>query len=610
MGTRSLTHTPEEVGKTYDIDEWQNSQLDSDHINLPITADLYVITTQLYQAVLERISRKSEDIIHLQLKKPFQALLLWAQQHDITSEKLDDTLYHSHQLQKSTLKALLYIGCIIMDRVVPRADVPTEELENLCVQLQTSKDQINFILKKDPDVEVGDGDSFDEATSETSTLFEFDSFSEIANDLDAKTSNLMDMTPLYESATECLLSYENEAVAKFPHVNDKLATHLEEVNFRRFLNIVDSRLENDTLVRENKNHEGFKSMALGKSNTDISRTRLVSPPGKGLLKASMSSDQGDEKIRRVPPIPADGVCTACAEDVTFLDEIDWKRHLFYDLQPYYCLELSCLSLVPFSSRGDWVLHLASNHGNEEKKWPSFQCNLCFKETGTGKATVTYHLEKHLQDIALMVIPTEIGDSYDLKTNIPIPETHDTYTRDSDSGISESVSNPRVGMIQPRTSPHYRLSRRDPLSCNQCRESFPTRWELNWHGIEKDHLAYACICGTAFTHLDALERHIPTTDTTEEGPAPSEAGTNLQITKSPRVEKAHFNTGEQPLDRLRLRSTSTISKVTADFAGDHPLLGDSPSKLPAKSELKGQNIRPKEVKGSGKPQASDAVVGIN
>ncbi|KAI1396772.1 hypothetical protein F4819DRAFT_491202 [Hypoxylon fuscum] len=46
-----------------------------------------------------------------------------------------------------------------------------------------------------------------------------------------------------------------------------------------------------------------------------------------------------------------------------------------------------------------------------------------------------------------------------------------------------------------------------FSCAGCLEAFTNNNDLRKHGEKKGHSPYGCICGTKFTRLDALNRHV-------------------------------------------------------------------------------------------------------
>jgi hypothetical protein len=79
----------------------------------------------------------------------------------------------------------------------------------------------------------------------------------------------------------------------------------------------------------------------------------------------------------------------------------------------------------FATRGHWISHLASDHGMEPD-WTSIKCRLCTQDTGSGKATVTLHLAKHLEEISLSALPTGVD------SDVP-----------SDDEVSEPTSGKRL-----------------------------------------------------------------------------------------------------------------------------------------------------------------------
>ncbi|KAI2470356.1 hypothetical protein F4781DRAFT_430379 [Annulohypoxylon bovei var. microspora] len=58
--------------------------------------------------------------------------------------------------------------------------------------------------------------------------------------------------------------------------------------------------------------------------------------------------------------------------------------------------------------------------------------------------------------------------------------------------------------------HFGHSSNSPaLICTECSKTFKTNDELRKHGAKERHDPYGCVCGTKFTRLDALNRHITT-----------------------------------------------------------------------------------------------------
>ncbi|OTA60724.1 hypothetical protein K449DRAFT_466029 [Hypoxylon sp. EC38] len=61
----------------------------------------------------------------------------------------------------------------------------------------------------------------------------------------------------------------------------------------------------------------------------------------------------------------------------------------------------------------------------------------------------------------------------------------------------------------RARQHGRLDSINTLACAECFKVFNTNDQLRKHGEQGRHNPYACACGTKFSRLDALNRHITT-----------------------------------------------------------------------------------------------------
>lgn len=103
----------------------------------------------------------------------------------------------------------------------------------------------------------------------------------------------------------------------------------------------------------------------------------------------------------------------------------WHKHVFQDLQPYICTVAACSTPhTLFSTRHEWVQHLKEAHPREwtgdenragttitESDKSSFCaiCPLCRSNSKSEKQFV-HHLARHLQELALFVLPQEEADS--------------------------------------------------------------------------------------------------------------------------------------------------------------------------------------------------------
>ena len=103
----------------------------------------------------------------------------------------------------------------------------------------------------------------------------------------------------------------------------------------------------------------------------------------------------------------------------------WHKHVFQDLQPYICTVAACSTPhTLFSTRHEWVQHLKEAHPREwtgdenraaaasnDSNKSSFRaiCPLC-KSGSKSENHFVRHLARHLQELALFVLPQDDADS--------------------------------------------------------------------------------------------------------------------------------------------------------------------------------------------------------
>ena len=103
----------------------------------------------------------------------------------------------------------------------------------------------------------------------------------------------------------------------------------------------------------------------------------------------------------------------------------WHKHVFQDLQPYICTVADCSTpQTLFSTRHGWVQHLKEAHphewtGDEKQAAAAINesitsifratCPLCKSNSKSEKYFVR-HLARHLQELALFVVPQDDADS--------------------------------------------------------------------------------------------------------------------------------------------------------------------------------------------------------
>jgi hypothetical protein len=113
-----------------------------------------------------------------------------------------------------------------------------------------------------------------------------------------------------------------------------------------------------------------------------------------------------------------------------------SAHVLEDLLPYVCIVHDCpRSTTPFDSRTLWLNHLKAKHESNLAK-SGLACTLCAEIiTGDHRARVA-HVERHLIEIALSVLPA--GEDHDTE-NLPprtsnSPPTIPNVEVENDAGL--------------------------------------------------------------------------------------------------------------------------------------------------------------------------------
>ncbi|KAL2844406.1 hypothetical protein BJX68DRAFT_242960 [Aspergillus pseudodeflectus] len=183
---------------------------------------------------------------------------------------------------------------------------------------------------------------------------------------------------------------------------------------------------------------------------------------------SFLSTTGDEmKGRpRVPPLPQEGEngrpfqCPYCGKLVSLRNRIQWKMHVFSDLQSYICTQPDCKdALKTFRSRRDWadhefihhfsriqyrcftcnatrdtegvfLEHVITTHGitwsehrlraalSEAKETicstdcETYRCELCLQDDLNTRKAYTTHVGQHLEEISLACLPRDDSSEAD------------------------------------------------------------------------------------------------------------------------------------------------------------------------------------------------------
>ena len=117
-----------------------------------------------------------------------------------------------------------------------------------------------------------------------------------------------------------------------------------------------------------------------------------------------------------PPESHDGrpfECPYCFCIISIRNRKAWIKHVFQDLQPYTCVWKNCaLSRKSWDSRKEWYKHIFDH--SEASSWRTdgtetdTECPLCLEARQA--TTFERHVGRHLEDLALWVLPRTNNDS--------------------------------------------------------------------------------------------------------------------------------------------------------------------------------------------------------
>lgn len=87
-----------------------------------------------------------------------------------------------------------------------------------------------------------------------------------------------------------------------------------------------------------------------------------------------------------------------------------------DLRPWVCCQISCpCDHKPFPTREEWVGHLRRNH-TLHPVWDDKNCPICLGIVSDGGLAMISHIERHLEEISLAVLPCDPDDNEENTTD--------------------------------------------------------------------------------------------------------------------------------------------------------------------------------------------------
>ena len=206
-------------------------------------------------------------------------------------------------------------------------------------------------------------------------------------------------------------------------------------------------------------------------HTDSQDKAPASPKSQTSYAPSMLA--GGALVIPSPPKESSGgapfECPYCFIIISVDGTQAWHKHVFQDLQPYICTVAACSTPhTLFSTRHEWAQHLKEAHPHEwtgdenraaaasnESNKSSFRaiCPLC-KSASKSEKHFVRHLARHLQELALFVLPQDGADS-DMDDG-PDPEL--LRLGNPESSVSSTVStNPDHEISHDERQGHDRQS---------------------------------------------------------------------------------------------------------------------------------------------------------
>ena len=404
--------------------------------------------------------------VRISLERARGLIALWSDGYGIQDGRLDDVLAKSRNIRRSTLKTLSNIANTLLSRLIPLAQISSDKLGILAAQLTAAVDEASYMIHDA--IHDGRDDRSDTSSDDFSDVGPDDSIAEVAEDLKTDAQCLMELDPLFRDPVLDLASQKQkqhlEAIdwtpetafcdkvqQRFPKAEPTLVERLGKANWARFLRCQEIRNSVEMGTLSQTNTAGNQ----GEDGTVAASSRFHdSGLGTSLATASLYAETvmtygaaAGQKVR-IPPLSDEAKngapfpCLACGRSVRITNNSGWKRHLYLDLEPYLCLEPQCFEHCRFSTRIDWVAHLALDHCYQPG-WDAITCPLCFETTEKGKLAVTTHLAQHLEEISLSALPAypdeDDDDAFetgsDESTEEALEEAAGNARLDGDKGLS-------------------------------------------------------------------------------------------------------------------------------------------------------------------------------
>ncbi|OTA57935.1 hypothetical protein K449DRAFT_436946 [Hypoxylon sp. EC38] len=434
------------------IARWQQS-ISEEHCSegSSLVANLFDSCDSLFASILNSLSRDKsvEKSTLLSLERSRSYLVLWADGFGVSDGRFDRSLDKSRRARGLTQRLLVSICRSLTRRLLHHISTEAQiQLHPKVARTSQALEKMSYLAHSDaPDIRDSDDDNSDsdsESDNDTSNS-ESEDLEEIAEDLRTDTQCLLDLGSRFEEEPVGPVVAENPVnpepsipwnpsepfseriLRRYPDCDTTVAKRLGKISWNRLLRCQEAKTRNE--------HSGSAA---------IERTKAIGDKVAGTIVASTAfNDSGlgssvptesyapnlihyEETIVsyhgtagasiRVPALSDEAKegapfsCVGCGRTVNITNTSTWKKHLFFDLQPYVCLHNECsFNETAFMTKAQWIEHLSLDH-DYSPKWEISECSMCHKEVEAGKFNVIKHLSQHLEEISLMVLPTNAEES--------------------------------------------------------------------------------------------------------------------------------------------------------------------------------------------------------
>ncbi|CAF9933693.1 MAG: hypothetical protein HETSPECPRED_008748 [Heterodermia speciosa] len=156
-------------------------------------------------------------------------------------------------------------------------------------------------------------------------------------------------------------------------------------------------------------------------------------------------------------------CPICYYIIKVESANSWNKHVFFDLQPYVCLDMECKEPQKiYATRREWIRHAKAGLEQGTLGISDHEVEICPLCTESFRNGVEYdgHCARHLQDLALFVLPPSLND-VDEKSDSNSSHNLSKTNRSSDGSIAaESIHDDIVEQQEEEKKKHFDPTRLD------------------------------------------------------------------------------------------------------------------------------------------------------